>query len=94
MDTLPSEVLHLICRLMGYKATLQLCRVNSVLNERISNDIFLWSQFADDIFSRNGDRRYTRNGVGCTKARFLYLLCFHLYLLKDIVEGTSHKCRK
>ena len=94
MEALPTEVLHSICLMIGYKDTLQLCRVNSVLNDRITNDTFLWSKFADKLISTDGVHYFTINGIGSTKTRFLYMLCFDLYLRKDIMEATPHNCRK
>lgn len=95
MENLPDNTLHIICKHIGYKDSLNLCKTNSILNQKITEDVRLWKYYTlqftniEEILSA----KYIRNRL-YTKESFLNLICDHLWINIDLNELYDHKCRK
>ena len=93
MEFVSNEILRKICLEAGLESTLQLCKTNSNLNERISSDCLLWRYFCtqktgvDFSFVNKND-----NSSHFSKARCLNVICFSYYL-EDIINLSTHICR-
>ena len=85
MEYLPDEILEIICRKAGYKATLQLCKTNGELNDKISALDSLWRYFCIEVIGVVPLHRMH-------KLKFVRMLCFHYYINQDIMAREPHVC--